>query len=312
MAAAKKKTKKKTASKKIPAKASKGPAKASAFLSKGKASLEWKQLTHLTIDPDINARSDKNVQPSPELVASVRDGGVAQPIHVAWKGSSTVIVDGHRRAGAAMKAGVKTVPVVNHGAMADLAILELAVVLNREQREFTKKENYIACKKMLDAGSNVPRIAGRLGKSNTYIKDLVKIQKSGDKRLQEAAQKETKDGGISTKVAAKVADLPKKVQRKVVPRVKGAAAPRAMATVNAAAGKKVPQVRKNVPKVKGAASVKKHKLVKGAEQVAFDMEKVIREKLKAYSKNKVLNGQLGVLLVLTGRMEQDKLFPPAW
>lgn len=106
-----------------------------------------------------------------DLVASVQSLGVLQPLTIAPDGT---IIAGHRRYAAAKLAGLDAVPVI----VADLSPtdqLAAMVVENLHRRNLTPLQTARACAALVAAGMSQRDIARRIGKSEGYISELLKV-----------------------------------------------------------------------------------------------------------------------------------------
>ena len=74
-----------------------------------------------------------------ELVASIKEQGVIEPIVVRQRGSRFQIVTGERRYQAAVRAGLDELPVVIRD-VDDVGILEIALVENLQRKDLTPFE----------------------------------------------------------------------------------------------------------------------------------------------------------------------------
>ncbi len=110
-----------------------------------------------------------------ELIASVQEQGIIEPIVVRQRGSRFQIVAGERRYQAAVRAGIDELPVVIRD-VDDVGILEIALVENLQRKDLTAFEEaealHALCQK---AGYTHERLAQKLGKSRTVITESLSL-----------------------------------------------------------------------------------------------------------------------------------------
>ncbi|WP_396623363.1 ParB/RepB/Spo0J family partition protein [Luteitalea sp.] len=110
-----------------------------------------------------------------ELIASVKEQGLIEPIVVRQRGSRFQIVAGERRYQAAVRAGIEELPVVIRD-VDDVGILEIALVENIQRKDLTPFEEaealHALCQK---AGYTHETLAQKLGKSRTVITESLSL-----------------------------------------------------------------------------------------------------------------------------------------
>ena len=110
-----------------------------------------------------------------ELVASVVEKGIIEPLVVRQKGSRYQIVAGERRYHAAMHAGLIELPVVVRD-VDDTEMLELALVENIQRKDLTVFEESEALQSLGQrCGYTHEDLAKRLGKSRTSITESLSL-----------------------------------------------------------------------------------------------------------------------------------------
>jgi ParB family chromosome partitioning protein len=104
-----------------------------------------------------------------ELIASVAEKGIIEPLVVRQRGSRYQIIAGERRYHAAGQAGLQEVPVVVRD-VDDTEMLELALVENLQRKDLTAFEEAEALQSLAkQCGYTHEDLAKRLGKSRTAI-----------------------------------------------------------------------------------------------------------------------------------------------
>lgn len=124
-----------------------------------------------------------------ELTASITTHGVITPLLARPAGKGFEIAAGHRRFRAAKAAGLTQVPVLVR-AMTDQELLEILTIENLQREDVTPLEEATGYQQLIDkAGYDVKRIADRVGKSEKYIYDRIKLLGLGE-AAKEALAKE--------------------------------------------------------------------------------------------------------------------------
>ncbi len=129
-----------------------------------------------------------------ELTASISEKGVLQPIIVTKSEKKDVytIVAGERRWRAAMKAGLKEVPVILKE-LAPSEVLELALIENIQRKDLSCIEEALAYQKLQEEfGFSQEEIAKKVGKSRSSIANTLRLLS-----LPDAIKKDVLEGRIS-------------------------------------------------------------------------------------------------------------------
>ncbi|MGI8672336.1 MAG: ParB/RepB/Spo0J family partition protein [Luteitalea sp.] len=115
-----------------------------------------------------------------ELVSSVKEQGIIEPIVVRQRGTRFQIVAGERRYQAAVRAGLDELPVVIRD-VDDVGILEIALVENLQRKDLTPFEEaealHALCHK---AGYTHEKLAQKLGKSRSVITESLSLNQMPD------------------------------------------------------------------------------------------------------------------------------------
>ncbi len=152
-----------------------------------------------------------------ELVASIREQGVLQPLVVRpAKGGNYTLIVGERRWRAAQKAGIHDVPVVIRK-VDDLLAFELALVENLHRADLNPMEEAEAYQRLLkEHGHTQDQLANRLGRDRSTLTNTLRLL-----RLPVAVQRSLRAGALSPGHARALLPLEKasiidKVHRQVV------------------------------------------------------------------------------------------------
>lgn len=110
-----------------------------------------------------------------ELVASVREKGVIEPILVRKHGGRYQIIAGERRYRAALEAGLDEVPCVVRDAD-DAEVMELALVENLQRRDLTAFEEADGLRALAETFSYThEKMAEMIGKSRSSITETLSL-----------------------------------------------------------------------------------------------------------------------------------------
>jgi ParB family chromosome partitioning protein len=113
--------------------------------------------------------------PLDELVDSIRQHGIIQPLVVRAVGDTLELIAGERRWRASMKLGLATVPVIEREAT-DREVLEMALVENLQREDLNPMEEaagYVRLAKEFSLKQE--EIAGRVGKSRASVANAMRL-----------------------------------------------------------------------------------------------------------------------------------------
>lgn len=280
-------------------------------MTKRDQALNFYKLDEIEIDPSFNVRKDAT--PEKELVESVRQNGVVNPIHVRAKNKKeeeVVLVDGHRRFNAAKEAGQQTIPAINHGFINDKVAYLLALTANKDQKKLTHKEQFVGIGRLHKLGATPEEISISMALDVRTVNEAIRVREKAIPGLRKAVKKGLKDGGVNPRVAARAATLPRAQQEKLLPKIEGKTKEEAMVEVRKVEAKIGADESRPGPKPKARVFAPKgpYKLAEDALERCQSMEKAIRAKLRHAPDHVVLNGQLMVLQCLKGEVHPADLF----
>jgi ParB family chromosome partitioning protein len=110
-----------------------------------------------------------------ELIASVAEKGIIEPLVVRQRGTRYQIIAGERRYHAAVQAGLHELPVVVRD-VDETEMLELALVENLQRKDLTAFEEAEALQSLAQrCGYTHEDLAKRLGKSRTSITESLSL-----------------------------------------------------------------------------------------------------------------------------------------
>ncbi|MDR2691186.1 MAG: ParB/RepB/Spo0J family partition protein [Dysgonamonadaceae bacterium] len=132
---------------------------------------------------DFNPRKSVNESELTELAESIKQVGILQPVLVRPKGRKFEIVCGERRFRASVLADTKTIPAIVRK-MSDDEALEAAITENLCRVDVSPIEEAAAYKRLADTGRySVESLAVRFGKSETYIRNRMRLNELTDEIL---------------------------------------------------------------------------------------------------------------------------------
>lgn len=127
-----------------------------------------------------------------ELVASIKEKGVIQPLVVRQQGDHYQIIAGERRWRAAQKAGLDRLPVVIQEVSEDWA-LEIALIENLQREDLNPLEEAGAYRYLMDSFDlHQDEVAKRVGKDRTTVTNAVRLL-----RLPDGIKEDLRQGRLS-------------------------------------------------------------------------------------------------------------------
>lgn len=132
------------------------------------------------IDPNPN-QPRQNVGDLSELIASIRQKGVLEPILVRHKESRYQIVAGERRYRAAVEVGLPEIPCVIRD-FSDAETMEVALIENLQRKDLTAFEEADGLRTLAEAhGYTHEMMAEKLGKSRTTVTETLTLAAMPDR-----------------------------------------------------------------------------------------------------------------------------------
>jgi ParB family chromosome partitioning protein len=134
--------------------------------------------TIVRVDPKtllVGANVRQDTKLTDEFVEHIKDLGVRVPITAYESAEGLVVVDGQRRTLAAVKAGVKEVPVYISEPPTEAERLVDQVVVNGQREELEGDEHVAAVQQLALFDMKVPAIAKRLGLEPYFVEEAVKV-----------------------------------------------------------------------------------------------------------------------------------------
>jgi len=110
-----------------------------------------------------------------ELIASISEKGIIEPLVVRQRGERFQIIAGERRYQASVQAGLTDVPVIVRE-VDDAEVIELALIENLQRKDLTPFEEAEALHSLAErCGYTHEDLAGRLGKSRTSVTESLAL-----------------------------------------------------------------------------------------------------------------------------------------
>ncbi len=129
-----------------------------------------------------------------ELTESVKAHGIIQPLIVCEKNGIYEIIAGERRWRAAMKAGLKTVPVIIRD-YSEQELFEVALIENIQRENLNSIEEAVAYQKLIEEYSLTQEdVANRVSKDRSTITNSLRLLKLDDRVQQMLIDKEISAG----------------------------------------------------------------------------------------------------------------------
>jgi ParB family chromosome partitioning protein len=146
-----------------------------------------------------------------ELVASIREHGVIQPLVVTQIGDDYQLIAGERRWRAAQLAGLTTMPAVIKETTPQ-EMLELALVENLQRADLSPLEEAGAYRQLMDEfGLTQEEVAERVGKSRAAVANTVRLLRLPDDVKEALASDRISEGHARALLALPTARLQRQV-----------------------------------------------------------------------------------------------------
>ena len=146
-----------------------------------------------------------------ELVASIREHGVIQPLVVTQIGDDYQLIAGERRWRAAQLAGLTTLPAIIKETTPQ-EMLELALVENLQRADLSPLEEAGAYRQLMDEfGLTQEEVAERVGKSRAAVANTVRLLRLPDDVKEALASDRISEGHARALLALPTARLQRQV-----------------------------------------------------------------------------------------------------
>lgn len=161
---------------------------------KGEAETNLREIPLESIVPNPNQpRKQMDDQAMAELVASIKEFGLVQPVVVRPVGAGYELVVGERRWRAAQQAGLKEIPAIVRTSTSTES-LEMALIENLQREDLNAIEEALAYKQLIeDFNISQNEIAKRVGKDRATIANTLRLL-----QLPAEIQRQVIDGGLTS------------------------------------------------------------------------------------------------------------------
>lgn len=133
--------------------------------------LALSQIVPTPMQPRASFREEK----LEELVESIREQGIIQPLIVRKVGTQYELIAGERRWRAAQRVGLQEAPVIVRQA-SDVEVLELALIENLQREDLNPIEEAMAYSRLAkDYGLKQEEISRRVGKSRAAVANAIRL-----------------------------------------------------------------------------------------------------------------------------------------
>jgi ParB family transcriptional regulator, chromosome partitioning protein len=123
----------------------------------------------------LQPRKDFGSEALQELVNSIRQHGIIQPLIVRQTGARLELIAGERRWRAAQEAGLSEVPVIIRGA-SDLEVLELSLIENLQRTDLNPIEEAQGYARLAsEFGMHQDEIATKVGRSRAAVANAMRL-----------------------------------------------------------------------------------------------------------------------------------------
>ena len=110
-----------------------------------------------------------------ELISSMKEKGVLQPVIVRHKDEDYELIAGERRLRAARELGIEEIPIIVRD-VSDADVLELSLIENIQREELNPMEEARAFQRLIDEfGFSQEEVAKAVGKERTTISNTIRL-----------------------------------------------------------------------------------------------------------------------------------------
>ncbi len=163
----------------------------------------WEVEIERLVPSRFQPRRDFSPEALAELVASIREQGIVQPVVVVPRGDKFEIVAGERRWRAAARAGLSRVPVVVRERRSDKELLEIALVENLQREDLNPLDAAGAYARLKEEFHlTQEEVARRVGKDRATVANSLRLLK-----LPPSVRERIRDGSLSAGHARALASL---------------------------------------------------------------------------------------------------------
>lgn len=157
------------------------------------SALQQREFQHLAIElidePQLPSRTEMDEQRMEDLIASIRENGLIQPISVVKVGDRYEVIAGHRRRIACARAGLTTVPCIVYPNR-DVPLTVIQAHENSKREDLNPADEAIWFSELLEreCGGDIEKLAGLVGEKRSYVDNRLQLF-LGDQQVFEALQR---------------------------------------------------------------------------------------------------------------------------
>ncbi|MDD4957330.1 MAG: ParB/RepB/Spo0J family partition protein [Candidatus Omnitrophica bacterium] len=152
-------------------------------ISSARGKVEQVRISEVSPNP-FQPRKRFNENALGELINSIREKGVIQPILVRQKESGYELVAGERRLRAAQALGVEEIPAIIRTDIDDANSLEISLIENIQREELNPVEEARAYQELINKFAyTLEKVGQMMGKDKSTISNSLRILALGDKIL---------------------------------------------------------------------------------------------------------------------------------
>ncbi len=139
-----------------------------------------RQIVYINVDEiepnPFQARTEFNPEHIDELMRSIQEKGVIQPITVNRVGQSYHLIAGERRWRATRQAGFETIPAIVHEIESQQDLMELSLIENIQRENLTPVEEAEGYRALMDrCFLTQEQVAQKVGKNRSTVANLLRL-----------------------------------------------------------------------------------------------------------------------------------------
>lgn len=164
-------------------------------------------LADLIVKDGFNPRGEIDKDSVKDLISSIKQDGLLQPVLARREGDTVTLIAGHRRVYAAGKAGLKEVPVLIRDNITEEEAAALAFDENEQRESMVPMARGIALKNQFKKLGSYKKVGARRSMNAQQVSALIKMTELPDS-VQEIAMKHREFGPDLAKTLVVVASKP--------------------------------------------------------------------------------------------------------
>ncbi len=151
-----------------------------------------------------------------ELLESIKEKGIIEPVIVRPTGEGYEIIAGHRRFLAAKEAGLEEVPCIVKE-VSDTEAAEISIIENIQRENLNPIEEALAIKRLIQEFSLThEEVAKKIGKSRVYVTNLLRLLKLPPEIKEKIEKGELSEGHARVLLSIKDEEEMKKLAEEII------------------------------------------------------------------------------------------------